>query len=212
MTSARISTLRQAVFSLCLPGLVAAHVSSDRVYPIPYLSDEALEEIQLDDGIVDEWYDLAGEPNLVISDFTDKLSGTPLDPSDLDFRIWLAWHDDPVRLYVAFVGSDDVYENTHDYEVETNFRNVIWTHDSIGLIVDGDHSGGGGFPGNRDVTEEDVIEANGNAQLYSAISQTPTGPNIDGGGRLQEPPPVGFFCLLMRMEEEVSSVRLPSSA
>ena len=104
MTFARISTFRQAVFSLCLPGLVVAHVSSDRVYPIPYLSDEALEEIQLDDGIVDEWYDLAGEPNLVISDFTDKLSGTPFDPSDLDFRIWLAWHDDPVRLYVAFVG------------------------------------------------------------------------------------------------------------
>ena len=174
MTSARISTLRQAVFSLCLPGLVAAHVSSDRVYPIPYLSDEALEEIQLDDGIVDEWYDLAGEPNLVISDFTDKLSGTPLDPSDLDFRIWFAWHDDPVRLYVAFVGSDDVYENTHDWDVD--FRNIIYAHDSIGLIVDGDHSGGRGFTG--DPTEEDVIEASGNAQLYSAISQTPTGPNI----------------------------------
>ena len=187
MTSARISTLRQAAFFLCLPGLVAAHVRNDRVYPILYLSDEALEEIQLDDGIVDEWYDLAGEPNLIISDFTDKKSGTPLDPSDLDFRIWLAWHDDPVRLYVAFVGSDDVYENTHDYDVETNFRNVIWKHDSIGLIVDGDHSGGGGFTG--DPTEEDVIEANGNAQLYSAISQTPAGPNIDGGGRASGTPP-----------------------
>ena len=185
MTSARISTLRQAVFSLCLPGLAAAHVSNGRVYPIPYLSDEALEEIQLDDGIVDEWYDLVGEPNLIISDFTDKRSGTPLDPSDLDFRNWLAWHDDPARLYVAFVGSDDVYKNTHDYDVDTNFRNIIWTHDSIGLIVDGDHSGGRGFSG--DPTEEDVIEANGNAQLYTAISQTPTGPNIEGGGGRTDP-------------------------
>ncbi len=180
MTSVRCNAAWLTAFCLCLPALALAHVG-DRIYPISYLSDEALAEIQLDDGIVDEWYDLAGEPNLIISDFTDKMSGTPLDPSDLDFRIWLAWHDDPVRLYVAFVGSDDVYENTHDYDVETNFRNVIWTHDSIGLIVDGDHSGGGGFT--VDPTEEEVIEANGNAQLYSAISQTPTGPNIGGGGR-----------------------------
>ena len=153
MTSVRISTLWQAVFSLCLPGLVASHVGSNRVYPIPYLSDEIVEEIQFDDGIGDEWHELVGEPNLIASDFTEKLSGASFDPSDLDFRIWLAWHDDPVRLYVAFVGSDDVYKNAHDYDVDTNFRNVIWTHDSIGLIVDGDHSGGRGFTG--DPTEEE---------------------------------------------------------
>ena len=209
MTSARISTLWQAVFSLCLPGLVASHVGSNRVYPILYLSDEIVEEIQFDDGIADEWHELVGEPNLIASDFTEKLSAAPLDPSDLDFRIWLAWHDDPARLYVAFVGSDDVYKNAHDYDVDTNFRNVIWTHDSIGLIVDGDHSGGRGFTG--DPTEEDVIEFNGNAQLYSAISQTPTGPISMGVAGVQTPS-VGFFCLLSRMEEEVSSARLPSSA
>ena len=90
MTPARIDALWNAAFFLCLPGLAAAHVSSDRVYPIPYLNDEVLEEIQLDDGIVDEWYDLVGEPNLIISDFTDKQSGGSLDPADLDFRIWLA--------------------------------------------------------------------------------------------------------------------------
>ena len=34
---------------------VQAHLG-DRVYPIPYLTDEMLEQIQLDDGLVDEWY------------------------------------------------------------------------------------------------------------------------------------------------------------
>ena len=93
-----------------------------------------------------------------------------------------SWHDDPARFYLAFVSTDDVYKNTHDYNVDTDFRDFIWTHDSIDLIVDGDHSGGRGFT-SENPTEEESIKVRGNVQLYSAISQTPTGPNIDGGGR-----------------------------
>ena len=139
MISARINTL--AVFFLCLPGLALAHVG-DRIYPVAYLSDEIMKEIRLDDGQIEEWFDLVGEPSLTLSDFSDKYRNAPLDPSDLDFRIWLAWHDDPARFYLAFVGTDDVYENTHDYSVDTNFRDIMLTHDSIQLIVDGDHRGG----------------------------------------------------------------------
>ena len=51
---------------------------------------------------------------MTLLDFAEQGGALP-DLSDLDFRIWLGWRDDPDRLYVAFVASDDVYKNTHDY-------------------------------------------------------------------------------------------------
>ena len=101
---------------LCLAISSRAHVG-DRLYPIVELSDEMLTEIQLADGLVDEWFELIGEPTLTLLDFRSFDDLVALDPSDLDFRIWLAWHDEPARIYVAFVASDDVYKNTHDYQL-----------------------------------------------------------------------------------------------
>ena len=66
--------------------------SGGRLYPIPELTDAMLQRIQLDDGSADEWFDLAGEPTMSLVDF--RLHENIPDPSDLDFRIWLAWHDD----------------------------------------------------------------------------------------------------------------------
>ena len=74
-----------------------AHLG-DRVYPVTYLSDEMLERIDLKDGLVDEWYELVGEPSMTLLDFTGEEPHSPPllpDPSDLDFRIWLAWHEHP---------------------------------------------------------------------------------------------------------------------
>ena len=167
--------IRRALFLVCLPVLAHAHVS-DRVYPIIYLNDRMVDEIQLDDGMVDEWYDVVGEPNITISDFTEKMRNKPLEPSDLDFRIWLAWHDTPTRFYMAFVSSDDKYQNTHDYDA--NFpHKFIFTHDSIALAVDGDHSGGPGL--SSDPTLEEHEEFLGRTQYYYAISQTASGPTMD---------------------------------
>ena len=154
MNPARIRMLWRAGFLLCLSAWADAHVG-DRVYPISYLSDKMLEEIRLDDGLVDEWIELIGDPSLTLSDFSEKERNAQLDPSDLDFRIWLAWNDDPVRFYLAFVGSDDAYENTHDYNVDSFFQDVIWTHDSILLTIDGDHSGGPDLPSNPTLEERE---------------------------------------------------------
>ncbi len=159
--------------SACLSARAEAHLG-DRVYPIPYLSDQMLEQVQLDDGLVDEWYELVGEPTLSLLDFTEELYQSPLDPSDIDFRIWLAWHDEPARLYVVLVASDDVYKNTHDY---SSSRDVIHFHDSIMLAIDGDHSGGVGYS-NSDQLEE-RIEAIGRTQYYEAISRTVSGPTLN---------------------------------
>ena len=84
--------IRELLFStlclLLLAGSALAHAGG-RVYPIPCLTDGMLADIQLDDGSVDEWYDLVGEPTMTLIDFADETWGSELDPSDLDFRIWL---------------------------------------------------------------------------------------------------------------------------
>ena len=184
MTPARIRMTWRAALLVCLPGLAGLsaparpHVG-DRVYPIAYLSDEMLEDIRLDDGFADEWSELVGEPTLTILDFSETFSRRQYDPSDLDFRIWLAWHDDPARIYAAFVSSDDVYINEHDYSVESSFRDVIWTHDSISLAVDGDHRGGPALSSNA--TLEDREEHLGSTQSYDAIARTASGPILDVG-------------------------------
>ncbi len=144
--------------------------SGGRVYPIPELTGEMLEQIRLDDGSVDEWYDLIGEPAMTLLDF---IGGVSPDPSDLDFRIWLAWHDDPARFYVAFIGSDDLYMNNHDYSVGWPMR----AYDSISLAIDGDHSGGAGAVNSTTVEEWEMLL--GQTQSYEAIARTVGGPTLD---------------------------------
>ena len=189
----RTRTRKQLNSSLVLSWLaVSAGMSAqseahlgNRVYPIPYLTDEMLAEIQLDDGLVDEWYELIGEPTLSLLDFAGKEPHSPPllpDPSDLDFRIWLAWHDEPARLYLAFVASDDVYKNTHDYSSSPH----IWD-DSIMLAVDGDHSGGRGSDQNTPL--EEAIEIHGQAPYYEAISRTVSGPTLIGKASWTTLPP-----------------------
>ena len=159
MTPARISTIWGALL-LCLPGLADAHVG-DRVYPIHYLSDEMVEEIQLHDGSVEEWFELIGEPTLTLLDFASMKHGGSRDPSDLDFRMWLAWHDDPARIYVAFASADNEYYSELG-------------DPAIQLAIDGDHGGGAGCPC------EDPVEALGETQLYVAFARPSWGgPTLD---------------------------------
>ncbi len=185
MTLARIEKRCSTSLFLLLSLAVSAGLSPQadahsggRVYPIAYLSDEMLEQIQLDDGSVDEWFELIGEPAMTLLDFSSQNDFEALDPSDLDFRIWLAWNDDPDRLYVAFVSSDDVYTNNHDYEaIRGSLRDLIHLYDSITLAIDGDHSGGRGCPYNCQM--EDSREVRSRTQRYEAIARTVSGPTLD---------------------------------
>lgn len=161
-----------------LPPPAGAHVG-ERLYPVSWLSDEMLAEVQLD-GFIDEWYELFGEPTMTTLDFRDIIKEVPADPESLDFRIWLAWHDDPARFYLAFVASDDVYENAHDYSVLS--QSIMSNYDSMGLAIDGDHSGG---PGCWKICEQggdEWPEAYGQTQYYSAIARTASGSVLRGGG------------------------------
>ena len=165
------------VLLLGLAVSAGAHVG-DRLYPVAWLSDEMLERIDLHDGLVEEWEDLIGEPSMTLLDFADLQGEKTPDPSDLDFRIWLAWHDDPARFYVAFLASDDAYKNTHDWS--NSSRELIVNNDSIQLMIDGDHSGGAG--GVNETPLEEWVEIAGRTQRYEAIARTPTGPTLDDAG------------------------------
>ena len=178
--SMALGLLVGSALSAGLPARAEAHVGS-RVFPIPELTDEMLAGIELDGYVYEEWFDQIGEPALTSVDFMDENRESTHDPADLDFRIWLAWHDEPARLYVAFVAADDSYWNTFTYTESSGPDNMMsgWRggNDGIVLGVDGDHSGGPGFAGwtGRDR----IAESSGNAQAYHAISRTPTGPILD---------------------------------
>ena len=171
-----------SALSAGLSAQAEAHIGS-RVFPIPELTDEMLAGIQLD-GYVDEWFDLIGEPALTLVDFMDKFRKSTHDPADLDFRIWLAWQDEPARLYVAFVAADDDYKNTHTYDVDwiESFKDGMvyeGKNDGIVLGIDGDHSGSPGRDLSSPIRLERFLEITGTAQSYEAISRTPSGPTLD---------------------------------
>ena len=150
------------VVLLTLTTSAAAHMGN-RLYPIPEVSDEMLERIRFDDESVEEWYELVGEPTMSLIDFQYNNTDLP-DPSSLDFRIWIAWHDDPVRIYLAFSASDDVH-------IKTNPNG--WGSDiEITLAVDADHSGQDGY---SDLSFEEAEGSWGGAQQYRAFSQMDSG-------------------------------------
>ena len=176
MNALRIRELRHATFVLLLlAGSALAHAGG-RVYPIPYLTEEMLEQIQLDDGWVDEWYELVGEPTMTLLDFADEAWGTGLEPSDLDFRAWLAWHDDPARLYLAVTVSDDQYHNIY-IPGSDDVDNSIFLQDNIFLGIDADHGGGEGIG-----ASSDWLEVYGQTQVYIAIAYASSGPPLEDSG------------------------------
>ena len=119
----------------------SAH-SGNRVFPFYELTDEMLEKIDIHDGLIDEWYEI-GEPSMTMLDFKTFRNSVPLDPSNLDVRIWLGWHDESNRIYAAFVIVDDKYYNTHNHNGE-DFKQFMDFFDSAEFFIDGNHSGGRG--------------------------------------------------------------------
>ena len=160
------SGLAVVVAALVAPVLVGAHVG-DRVYPIPELTDEMLAQIDLKDGSVDEWSELVGEPAMTPLDFKEDFNGQDYDPADLDFRVWLAWHDTLERLYLAAVLSDDELGALPD----PSDPSLLRSYDSISMAVDGDHSGGSAIaPCVQGCTEAELLVNDSQIQQYDAVA------------------------------------------
>ena len=154
----------------------AAH-NGDRVFPISYLSEEALALLDQDDGFVEDWLDAVGEPTLTPLDFNlwTGMRRTSTfdrhDPSSLDFRIWMGWTPDG-RIHVAGQFVDDVYVNEYDPLDDPYWYPNI--HDSVTFMVDGDHTGGKYLWGQTNELEE-AVQTNRQAQHYENIAINPSG-------------------------------------
>ena len=161
---------------LCLADAAHAHIG-DQIYPIFELLDEDLDRIDLTDGSVEDWHEVGGEPSLTASDFF-WLFGA-YDLSDVDFNIWLAWHQGSGTLWVAMERFDDLYLNNYD---GTGLHTMHRWDSSIEFMVDGDHTGGAYSyllgVNCQDCTPEQVLSDNRQAQRWMAIAEAP------GGGEL----------------------------
>ena len=146
-----------------------AHVG-DQIYPFFELLDEDMDLIDLTDGSVDDWLEVIGEPSLTASDFHFDNGG--YDPSDVDFRIWLAWNQSTSTLWIAMERFDDLYFNL--YDGEETWKMYVWDS-NIRFMVDGDHAGGGyDYPLGLDCAEctaEQILEDNRRAQQWMTIAE-----------------------------------------
>ena len=161
---------------LGLASVTHSHVG-DQVYFFHELRDEDLDHIDLTDGSVEDWLEVVGEPSLTASDF--YWEDHRYDPSDMDFRIWLAWNQSTSTLWIAMQRIDDLYFNLYDGEEPWKMH---WWDSSIRFMVDGDHSGGQysyyrGFNCDE-CTAEEVLEDNRQAQKWVAIAETPNGEHL----------------------------------
>lgn len=101
--------LRPLAMAVVMPLSAPPLVHARQTVLIHELSTVDLARRDLHNGSIADWLDVLGEPTLTSGDFR-YLSHAP-DPGDFDFRIWLAWHASPPRIYCAMERVDDVFIN-----------------------------------------------------------------------------------------------------
>ena len=141
-----------ASIAICALLVTSIHASGgdypDRVYRFVELTDEEVSRIDLKDVSVDDWLEVVGEPSLWPLDFA-VAPGSVHDPSSLDFRVWLAWHDETDRLYVAGEFIDDIHIDFFDPSYEEFLGSC--GEPNLWFFIDGDQGGGWVFdPKNPD--------------------------------------------------------------
>ncbi len=161
--------------SLTLAGFlsVANAQPPDRIFPIMQLTDRDVAEIDVTDGSVEDWEYIAGEPTLTPLDFAEPFFSS-YDPSDMDFRIWLGWHDATDRIFFAMERVDDVYVNHFEREDDEALRIMIHHDSSVSFAVDGDHLGGAQW--SSEESSEDWLQTPTQAQVFHALGEV-----FDGG-------------------------------
>ena len=111
---------------------------SPSIITIPNIADADIGELNLQDGSIQDWFDVVDNPRL----FASQLSPDPVgdgaayDPQDFDFMVFLSWNRQIGRLYVGVVIVDDILVEVQDTDdLEVSDHTVI-------LAVDGDRDGG----------------------------------------------------------------------
>ena len=117
-----------ALLAVALAGTAGAH-QGDIIYPIYELPTADLPDLH--DGTLEDWEEVLPGASLDHLDFISwgdggpTTLGPPINPDDLAFRVFLAWHSASQRIYMAVERLDDVY-----------------MREGAQLMIDGDHSGG----------------------------------------------------------------------
>ena len=149
--------------------------AQERVYPFIELTDEDLERIDLHDGSVGDWLDVIGDATLTALSLEGS-SDLSYDPADLDFRLWLAWHDATDRIYVAMEQADDIYVNDFNRPNMLASTTYMFTHDSaIAFVVDGNGAKDPMGPlllENGKLTEEFFLRYARDTQWYYVLGET----------------------------------------
>lgn len=149
--------------------------SGDRLFPIVELTDADLAQIDLTDGSAEDWRQVVGEPTLTALDFRTDPDYADYDPSDMDFRIWLAWHRASNRIYVAMERSDDIYLSEYSgRNCADRTCSMGWQDSYLTFSVDGDHSGGQVLlsPEESQIDQEErLLFLYQQAQRYHAIAE-----------------------------------------
>jgi len=174
--------MKRVIFIILILALsVNAHIG-DRLFLIPEIPDESLDELNVRNESLEDWEDVGLYPVLTPPDFFSDPTvgdGAPYDPSDLDYQVWLGWNGSTNRLYFAMERIDDVFVN--EYEGGKPNLGDTWRHDgSLEFFVDGDHSGGDySRSADKDWTDEEKLLAhNRTAQQFLGIADAPDGRHI----------------------------------
>lgn len=148
---------------------------------IPELSSEDVARIDVDDGAIEDWIEVVGEPVLTALDFYTYPGYGSYDPSDFDFRIWLGWNKKNTHIYCGLALIDDDYVNlfSRPEEQYRSNRNTMEVWDgNMQIYVDGDHSGEDGVLIPKNVTPETYLLYH--AQFYTALGVTyDDGPHLE---------------------------------
>jgi len=168
------------VVALC--GAVSAHIGT-AIYPLYELPTADLPDLR--DGTLEDWEDVLPGASLDHNAFAplNVSDGAGINPADLAYRAFFAWHSAGQHLFMAIERVDDVYVNTY----EGGDLAGLWRFDSIEFMVDGDHTGGAynGFPAEEYTAEEIKLLSNYQAQQYVAVAESPDGRSLGYQGQGQ---------------------------
>ena len=152
-------------------GLVSA-----QIYPIYEISTDDLPDLA--DNTLADWEDVLPGTSLTHDDFAPLAvaDGAGIDPADLAYRTFMAWHSATQTIWICLERVDDVYVNTYEGGDPQN----MWRHDIIEFMVDGDHSGGSynGFSVDEYGEEQAKLLTGFQAQQYTLIPESPDGINV----------------------------------
>jgi hypothetical protein len=163
-----------AVLLLALSLVVAiSAMAGAQIFPVYELPTSDLPDLQ--DASLEDWEAVLTGISWTHDDFLPLAvaDGAGIDPADLAYRAYMAWHSATQTIWIGVERVDDVYICTYPGAEPQN----MWMHDGFELMLDGDHTGGdfNGFPVADYGEEQSKLLAGYQAQQYTMVPETPDG-------------------------------------